>query len=69
MSVRVQVHDGVATAEVSDDGRGFTPNGSAHSDHMGLEMLSDLAEEAGGRLAVESRPGAGTTLRLEVPVA
>jgi two-component system, NarL family, sensor kinase len=69
VSVRVQVRNGVAIAEVSDDGRGFTPNGSTESDHMGLGMLSDLAEEAGGQLAVESRPGAGTTLRLEVPVA
>ncbi|HEX6715379.1 MAG TPA: sensor histidine kinase [Thermoleophilaceae bacterium] len=67
VTVRIDVSDGVATAEVSDDGRGFTPNGSGDREHMGLEMLSDLAEEAGGRLAVESRPGAGTKLRLEVP--
>ena len=58
----------MATAEVADDGRGFTPNGSQDREHMGLGLLSDLAEEAGGRLAVESQPGAGTKLRLEVPV-
>jgi signal transduction histidine kinase len=69
VTVRVDVRNGVATAEVADDGRGFTPNGSAERGHMGLELLSDLAEEVGGRLAVESRPGAGTTLRLEVPAA
>jgi signal transduction histidine kinase len=67
--VRVEVRNGLATAEVADDGRGFTPNGSRDPEHMGLELLSDLAEEAGGRLAVESRPGAGTKLRLEVPAA
>jgi signal transduction histidine kinase len=38
-------------------------------EHIGLELLTDLAEEAGGRLEVESEPGAGTKLRLEVPVA
>ena len=69
VTVRVRVNDGLATAEVADDGRGFTPNGSPDREHMGLGLLTDLAEEAGGRLAVESRPGAGTTLRLEVPVA
>jgi signal transduction histidine kinase len=69
VSVRIQVNDRVATAEVADDGRGFTPNGFGDREHMGLGLLSDLAEEAGGRLAVESRPGAGTTVRLEVPVA
>jgi signal transduction histidine kinase len=67
VTVRIQVNGGVATTEVADDGRGFEPNGFGDRDHMGLEMLSDLAEEAGGRLDVESRPGAGTTLRLEVP--
>jgi signal transduction histidine kinase len=68
VTIRIEVADGLATAEVADDGRGFTPNGSVDREHMGLELLSDLAEEAGGRLAVESAPGAGTTLRLEVPV-
>jgi signal transduction histidine kinase len=69
VTVRVQVENGIAVAEVADDGRGFTPNGSNGREHMGLDLLSDLAEEAGGRLAVESQPGAGTRLRLEVPVA
>jgi signal transduction histidine kinase len=30
-------------------------------------MLSDLVRDAGGRLEVRSRPGAGTTLEVEVP--
>jgi signal transduction histidine kinase len=69
VTVRVEVRDGVATAEVADDGRGFESNGSVSREHIGLELLSDLAEEAGARLEVESRPGAGTKLRLEVPAA
>ena len=68
VTVRIHVGDGVATAEVADDGRGFAPNGSEDAaEHMGLGMLSDLAEEAGGHLAVESTPGSGTRLKLEVP--
>jgi two-component system NarL family sensor kinase len=69
VTVRIEVRNGVATAEVADDGRGFTTNGSVGREHIGLELLTDLAEEAGGRLEVESEPGAGTKLRLEVPVA
>ena len=69
VTVRIQVRDGIATAEVADDGRGFAPNGSGDRGHMGLGLLADLAEEAGGRLVVSSEPGAGTKLRLEVPVA
>ena len=67
VTVRIAIDGGTATAEVADDGRGFAPNGSGGREHMGLDMLSDLAEEAGGRLAIESRPGGGTKLRLEVP--
>ena len=67
VTVRIAVDDGMATAEVADDGRGFTPNGSADREHMGLGLLSDLAEEAGGRLDVSSAPGEGTKVRLEVP--
>jgi cation diffusion facilitator family transporter len=69
VTVRVQVHNGMATAEVADDGEGFTPNGSGGREHMGLDLLSDLAEEAGGTLAIESRPGAGTVARVMIVVA
>lgn len=67
VTVRIAVHGGTATAEVADDGRGFERNGSNGREHMGLDLLEDLAEEAGGHLVIESRPGAGTKLRLEVP--
>ena len=36
--------------------------------HMGLAMLQDLAEAAGGELRVTSPPGGGTIVELEVPV-
>ncbi|MFL5842461.1 MAG: ATP-binding protein [Thermoleophilaceae bacterium] len=72
----VEVHVAVgrerATATVSDDGVGFDAaaamNGGGDA-HMGLTFLSDLARDAGGELRVDSTPGEGTTLTLEVPVA
>jgi signal transduction histidine kinase len=33
---------------------------------MGLQLLSDLVEAAGGTLSVSSAPGSGTTVRLEL---
>lgn len=71
VEVHVAVHDRTATAVVADDGRGFDPlrAGNSGNEHMGLELLSDLAREAGGRLDVKSKPGDGTRLELEVPVA
>jgi signal transduction histidine kinase len=54
---------------VADDGSGFDPAAavSTGEGHFGLSMLGDLAREAGGRLDVDSAPGAGTRVRLEVP--
>jgi signal transduction histidine kinase len=64
--------DGVSLVlTVRDDGRGFSPTDlerSGGEGHMGLPLLAGLAEEAGGRLSVESEPGLGTIVRLEVPV-
>jgi signal transduction histidine kinase len=56
--------DGV---EVSDDGIGFEP-GSAElrSRHLGLTSMEERARELGGRLEVDSTPGRGTTVRLEL---
>jgi len=56
---------------VEDNGVGFVPGQgetSRETGHMGLPLLAELAEEAGGRLDIHSQPGAGTLLVLEVPV-
>lgn len=63
--------DGVAFLSVEDDGRGFGPSeddGDERRRHFGLRILHDLAIDANGDLAVESAPGAGTRVRIEVPV-
>jgi signal transduction histidine kinase len=55
---------------VEDDGRGFVaadPGGERHK-HFGLRILQDLATDANGELAVDSQPGDGTRVRIEVPV-
>ena len=54
---------------VTDDGRGFDPDDpSAQARRrLGLASMRERATAAGGRLRVESRPGRGTTVRLEVP--
>lgn len=54
---------------VADDGVGFEPAAavSTGEGHFGLSMLRDLATEAGADLDVDSTPGSGTRIRLEVP--
>ena len=52
--------------DVRDDGQGFAVDASA-SRGLGLVSMRDRAEAAGGSLTLWSWPGAGTTVRLEVP--
>ena len=60
--------DGVLMVEVNDDGIGFDPErAELRSRHLGLTSMEERARELGGRLAIRSAPGAGTTVRLEVP--
>jgi signal transduction histidine kinase len=73
-SVRVAVtRPGPATTRlvVADDGRGFAASDrerSAKDGHLGLTLLQSLVAQAGGTLSIESAPGQGTTVELEVPV-
>lgn len=59
--------------EVSDEGRGFEPpdlNGDVgdHADHIGLLGMRDRVELVGGSFELASKPGAGTRIRVEVPL-
>jgi signal transduction histidine kinase len=52
---------------ITDDGTGFDL-ATAGRDGLGLTSMRDRAEEAGGALTIESRAGAGTVVKVEVPV-
>jgi len=56
-----------AVVVVEDDGRGFEPE-AVRDGALGFVGMRERVELVGGRLAVESSPGAGTTLVAEVPV-
>lgn len=55
------------TFEVRDDGAGFVTDGAAVEGH-GFVNMGDRLGAIGGRLTVTSEPGAGTTVRGEVPL-
>jgi signal transduction histidine kinase len=67
VSILLVRRDGSATVVIEDDGRGFQPSAAA-TDRLGLEGMRERAELHDGRLTVESSPGAGTTLVVEVPL-
>jgi two-component system, NarL family, sensor kinase len=59
------------TLEVVDDGVGFTPlerDDARANGHLGLRLIADLARDVGGGLHIDSQPGRGTVVRLEVPL-
>ena len=53
---------------IEDDGAGFQPGTPAAGEHFGLAIMRERAARLGGTLAVDSRPGAGTRVRLTFPV-
>jgi two-component system sensor histidine kinase NreB len=53
---------------IEDDGKGFDPQTVIEKgDRLGLFGMRERAEMLGGNLIIESRPGKGTTLVVEVP--
>lgn len=52
---------------VSDDGRGFDPTAARPPDHLGLRNMRERAVALGGRFSVQSSPGAGTRVVVELP--
>jgi two-component system sensor histidine kinase UhpB len=57
--------DGGVELEVVDDGRGFAFEEAERG--LGIGGMRERALLVGGELTIESRPGAGTTVRLRVP--
>jgi PAS domain S-box-containing protein len=74
VQVTFETVDGTARMSIKDDGRGFDPDGFdlgraavAGDDHFGLGLMRERAEELDGSLRVESAPGQGTSVVVEVP--
>lgn len=57
--------DGRLLVEVRDDGRGSDP---ATGRGLGLAGLTDRVSVAGGVLRIDSSPGRGTMLCVEIPL-
>ncbi|MGW7267338.1 GAF domain-containing protein [Streptomyces sp. NPDC054842] len=57
-----------AVLRIADDGAGFEPTAVRSAGrHLGLVSMRDRASGVGGTLTVESAPGKGTRIEMEVP--
>ncbi|HEX2995775.1 MAG TPA: PAS domain S-box protein [Anaerolineales bacterium] len=66
VDVILTVRDHKLVVMVEDDGKGFDPEKVPHTEHLGLFGMRERAEMIGGKLVIESTPGKGTIIMVEV---
>jgi signal transduction histidine kinase len=52
---------------ITDNGKGFATNESAAGHGLGLHLMRERAEELHGMFALETTPGQGTRISVELP--
>lgn len=68
VAVTVGRRGGGVVLRVTDDGKGFDPQTTRRAGrHLGLVSMHDRTSGVGGSLTVQSAPGEGTTIEMEVP--
>jgi signal transduction histidine kinase len=78
--VAIAVEGGRARVTIADEGAGIPPDvlarvgepfftTRAQGTGLGLHLSRQLVQGAGGTLELSSRPGAGTTLQVALPLA
>lgn len=73
VTVTLSYMEDVAVLDVQDDGVGFDPRAAGRTagpeeGGFGLAAMRQRVDRLGGSLVIESAPGAGTTLVVELPV-
>ena len=72
VSVIMSLAYSTLTAIIEDDGKGFDIKGpmkSGNGKSLGLFGMNERAYLVGGNLTIESNPGSGTSVFLEIPLA
>ncbi len=71
IQVRVTRRPATISLSIADDGRGFdtTTLAATAAGHLGVAGMQERVRARGGRFQVSSRPGAGTTVDVEIPTA
>lgn len=67
VDVLLNRRNGVLVLTVEDNGIGFNPNQPVNDNRLGLFGMRERVEMLGGKLIIESAPGKGTMISVEVP--
>nr|BBH91303.1 hypothetical protein KTC_60540 [Thermosporothrix sp. COM3] len=74
VSIELKEEENTIYACISDDGRGFSPEqlqkvpGPGQERGWGLVGMHERANLLGGTLTIDSKPGAGTTIHVRIPL-
>ena len=80
LTIQTTLHGADLTVTIQDNGAGIDPKDLPHifepffstkstGTGLGLAVVQGIVTEHGGRIAVQSQPGQGTTMTLTLPVA
>jgi signal transduction histidine kinase len=69
IQVKFEAEDGRIFVIIRDDGHGFSLNNleTVYGRHFGLQFMQERAGQLGGTLQIQSTPGNGTEVVLEMP--
>jgi signal transduction histidine kinase len=67
-SVHLRGQEPGLVLSIADNGVGFNPDG-VRTRGLGLLSINERLQSVGGRLDISSRPGSGTQLEIQVPLA
>ena len=67
ITVKIEEIDGMVHILVEDEGPGFDTSVEIGDDHHGMRLMKERAARVGGRIELDSKPGAGTRLEAILP--
>lgn len=68
VQVKVERSETALQLTISDDGQGFDVNSRHHTVGHGLSNMQARAKELEGKFSLDSQPGQGTTVTLQLPL-
>jgi two-component system, NarL family, sensor kinase len=68
VGVALHQHDHRFEMSIWDNGRGFDPATIGHKRGWGLRGIAERVERLAGEYKIESQPGAGARITVEVPI-
>ncbi len=68
VEARLTARNGLLRLAITDNGIGFAPGRGTDPGHRGLRNMAERAQSLGGRCSIQSSPGQGTSVEVEIPV-